>query len=185
MVCPRCIKVVREELGRLGWPPEQVELGEARFSKEIPGKELPRIRKALEENGFELLDDKKQKQVEQLKNLIIEMVHYAPGDRKPHENHSDYIARKLGQEYGYLSNLFSASEQLTIEKYIILQKTERVKELLAYGELSLSEIAYRMDYSSVAHLSAQFKKVTGLTPSHFKKIGDVRRKGLDRVGKGE
>lgn len=178
MVCPRCIKVVREELEKLGLPPEHVALGQVRFSKDPGEHALPRIRKALEENGFELLDDKKQQQVEQLKNLVIEMVHYSPEDRKPHENYSDYIARKMGQDYSYLSNLFSSAENLTIEKYIILQKTERVKELLAYGELSLSEIAYHMDYSSVAHLSAQFKKVTGLTPSHFKKIGEKRRKGL-------
>lgn len=175
MVCPRCVRVVREELERLDLPVGEVELGEAGFSREITDAELAGVRTALEENGFELLDDRKQRQVEQLKQLIIEMIHTGSADKKPHENNSSYIARKLGQDYNSLSSLFSASENLTIEKYIILQKAERVKELLAYGELSLSEIAYQLDYSSVAHLSAQFKKVTGLSPSYFRKIGEKRK----------
>lgn len=175
MVCPRCVRVVREELERLDLPVGEVELGEAGFSRKITDAELAGVRTALEENGFELLDDRKQRLVEQLKQLIIEMIHTGSTDKKPHENNSAYIARKLGHDYNSLSSLFSASENLTIEKYIILQKAERVKELLAYGELSLSEIAYQLDYSSVAHLSAQFKKVTGLSPSHFRKIGEKRK----------
>ncbi|QEC53375.1 AraC family transcriptional regulator [Anseongella ginsenosidimutans] len=175
MVCPRCVKVVREELEKLGLPLKEVELGETSFTRELTNEELGRVRGVLEENGFELLEDSKQRLVAHLKTLIIEMVNTGIPEKKSHENNSDYLARKLGHDYNYLSSLFSTAENLTIERYIILQKIERVKELLAYGELSLSEIAYQLDYSSIAHLSSQFKKVTGLSPSHFKKIGEKRK----------
>lgn len=175
MVCPRCIKVVKEELEKLELPLSEVILGEATFEKNIGEQELARIVTVLEENGFELLEDGRQRLIAQIKTLVIEMVHTGSAGKKPHENNSAYISRKLSHDYSYLSGLFSASENLTIEKYIILQKIERVKELLAYGELSLSEIAYQLDYSSVAHLSSQFKKVTGLSPSHFKQIGEKRK----------
>ncbi|MFS8615281.1 MAG: AraC family transcriptional regulator [Solitalea sp.] len=175
MVCPRCIKVVKEELENLELPVTEVELGEASFQRDITGEELARLATMLEENGFELLEGQRQRLIAQLKTLIIEMVHTGTADKEAHENNSTYLSRKLNQDYNYLSSLFSATENLTIEKYIILQKVERVKELLAYNELSLSEIAYQLDYSSVAHLSAQFKKVTGLSPSHFREIGEKRK----------
>lgn len=175
MVCPRCVKVVKEELEKLNLPVTGVALGEASFQRPVTDAELTRLTDVLEENGFELLADERQRLITRLKTLIIEMVHTGNADKQVHENNSTYLARKLNQEYTYLSSLFSTAENLTIEKYIILQKVERVKELLAYDELSLSEIAYQLDYSSVAHLSAQFKKVTGLSPSHFKRIGEKRK----------
>src|SRR5690606_10848903 len=128
-------------------------LGEAAFGRELSGEELRAVRAALERSGFELLDDQRQRLVERLKQLVIDMVQTGGAEKKQHENNSTYLARELGHDYSYLSNLFSVSENLTLEKYIILQKVERVKELLAYGELSLSEIAWQLDYSSVAHLS--------------------------------
>lgn len=188
MVCNRCIKVVKEELSALGIEPEEVTLGQVRIPSAVPEEKMEQLLGRLEANGFELVSDRKKQLVEQIKTLIIEMIHHDSASppagrqgRNPHENVSRYLADQLGHDYSYLSNLFSATENITIEKYMILQKIERVKELLVYDELSLSEIAWKMEYSSVAHLSAQFKKVTGLTPSHFKKIGRQRRKTLDDI----
>lgn len=178
MVCDRCRRVVAEELQKLGYPVEQVTLGEAEVAAgEI---DLERIREVLEKNGFELLDDRKTQLIEKVKVAIIELVHQA-GEQELHTNTSDYIAEKVGLDYNYLSSLFSSFEGITIEKYLILQRIERVKELLVYDELSLKEIAFKLGYSSVAHLSNQFKKVTGLTPSHFKQVRSERRKTLDKV----
>ena len=178
MVCPRCGRVVREELENLGLQVQQVELGRAVVCSkgELP---LQQIREALEAAGFELLEDQKARLVEQIKNLIIDLVHHHPKELQV--NYSDYIAERIGREYHYLSQLFSQLENVTIERYIILQKIERVKELLVYGELTLSEIAWQLHYSSVAHISSQFKQVTGFTPTEFKKLKG-HRKGLDQVG---
>lgn len=179
MVCNRCVLVVKQELDRLGLPVEDVQLGEIQLAKEITSNERAQIEQALTPLGFELIDDKKSLLIEKIKAIIIELVHHQDSDIK--QNLSDVLSSKLEQDYNYLSGLFSAIEGTTIEKYFIAQKIERVKELLVYGELSLSEIAYQLNYSSVAYLSNQFKKVTGLTPSHFKKVGENRRKPLDEV----
>lgn len=180
MVCDRCKRVVAEELQKLGYTVHQVNLGEAEVSAEEGNPDLEQIREMLEGNGFELLDDRKTQLIEKVKLAVIELVREA-GESDLHINTSDYIAEKLDLDYNYVSSLFSASEGITIEKYLILQRIELVKELLVYDELSLKEIAYKLGYSSVAHLSNQFKKVTGLTPSHFKKIKSEKRKTLDRV----
>jgi AraC family transcriptional regulator len=179
MVCARCVRVVKEELEKLGLEVEDVELGEATVSGEV-NREA--IKAALAQAGFELLEDKKARLVEQIKNFIIWLVQH-PEARN--YNYSDQISEHLGKDYHYLSQLFSASENVTIEKYIILQKIERVKEWLVYDELSLSEMAYELGYSSVAHLSNQFKQVTGFTPTAFKKLKGHNRKALDEVGKRE
>lgn len=180
MVCDRCKRVVAEELQKLGYTVHQVNLGEAEVSASEGNPDLEQIREMLESNGFELLDDRKTQLIEKVKLAVIELVREA-GESDLHINTSDYIAEKLDLDYNYVSSLFSASEGITIEKYLILQRIELVKELLVYDELSLKEIAYKLGYSSVAHLSNQFKKVTGLTPSHFKKIKSEKRKTLDRV----
>lgn len=180
MVCARCNKVVAEELEKLGYQVLQVSLGEAEISKADNVFDIAKIKEVLIANGFELLDDRKTQLIEQIKLAIIDLVH-RQGEADLHINTSDYLAEKLGMDYSYLSSLFSAHEGITIEKYLILQRVERVKELLVYNELSLKEIAYQLGYSSVAHLSNQFKKVTGLTPSYFKEIKDNKRKTIDQV----
>ncbi len=180
MVCDRCNRVVAEELNNLGYTVLQVRLGEAEIATTGKEADLEEIRTVMRENGFELLDDRKTKLIEQVKLVIIELVHQDE-EAELHVNTSDHIAGKLGLDYNYLSNLFSSFEGITIEKYLILQRIERVKELLVYNELSLKEIAYKLGYSSVAHLSNQFKKVTGLTPSHFKQIKTEKRKTIDKV----
>jgi AraC-like DNA-binding protein len=179
MVCNRCISVVRNELDSLHIPVTHIALGEADLGKELSTAETEALRKRLEHHGFELLDDQKSKLIEQIKTVVINLVHYS--EEKIKVNLSDYIAEKVGRDYDYLSSLFSEVEGLTIEKYMILQRIERVKELLVYGELSLSEIAWKTGYSSLAHLSAQFKKVTGLTPSHYREVRDHKRKPLDQL----
>ncbi len=180
MVCNRCIKVVKDEFARLNLNIEKVELGKVVFNSVLQLDQIEEIRKILDENGFELIDDKKSKIIDQIKTLIIEITHYEK-EISASVNSSDYIAKKLGYDYSYLSNLFSSVEGITIEKYIISQKIEKVKELLVYDELSLNEISFQLGYSSVQHLSNQFKKITGLTPSHFKKLKENKRKPLDEV----
>ncbi|MFT3751272.1 MAG: AraC family transcriptional regulator [Agriterribacter sp.] len=179
MVCNRCIMVVRSELEKLGYKPENVTLGEAVLDKNISTEERNNIAKILEPIGFELIDDKKSRIIEKIKNVIIDLVHHQDVELKT--SLSDLLSAALHHDYNYLSNLFSEVEGTTIEKYFIAQKIERVKELLVYDELSLSEIAFRLNYSSVAYLSNQFKKVTGLTPSYFKQIKEEKRKPLDKV----
>jgi len=179
MVCDRCKMVVKAELEKNGLHPQQVELGEVTLDREPSPDEKEQIGRQLGALGFELIDDRKSRLIEKTKTLIIELVHRHDGNLR--ENLSDYLSSHLGHDYKYISNLFSEIEGTTIEKYFIAQKTERVKELLVYDELSLSEIAFRLNYSSVAHLSAQFKKVTGLTPSHFKNLRSIKRKPLDQV----
>ena len=179
MVCDRCIMVVQNELEKLGLDAKNIKLGEVILSKEITSLEKENLSKTLEPLGFEVIDDKKGRIIEKIKNIIIDLVHHQDSDVKT--NLSDVLSDKLHHDYNYLSNLFSEVEGTTIEKYFIAQKVEKVKELLVYDELSLTEIANRLNYSSVAYLSNQFKKVTGLTPSHFKQIKEDKRKPLDKV----
>ena len=178
MVCNRCIQAVEALLKKLEIPYQLLRLGEVELPEKPDAEKERQLKEQLEELGFELLDDGRNKLIEKIKNLIIEQVHYGAEDQR--FNFSSLLSSSLHKDYSYLSNLFSEVEGITIEKYVINQKIERVKELLVYDELSLSEIAYRLGYSSVAHLSNQFKKVTGLTPSHFKKGGGPR-KTLDAV----
>ena len=179
MVCNRCIMVVRQEFEKEGLHPVDVSLGEVELVQEPSASTLQRIGQKLDGLGFEILDDSKKKIIEKIKNIIIEQVHYNKTDNR--FNLSQVLSSTLNKDYSYLSNLFSEVEGTTIEKYFINQKIERVKELLVYDELSLSEIAFQLGYSSVAHLSAQFKKVTGLTPSYFKKPGNKNRQTLDKI----
>jgi AraC family transcriptional regulator len=181
MVCNRCIIVVKQELQKLQIENCNVTLGEVEIHTAPGEQQLAQLRENLAALGFELLDDSRQQLIEKIKNLIVTQVHYA--EEEPMHNFSEILSKALHKDYSYLSNLFSEVEGITIEKYIIKQKIEKVKELIIYDELSLSEIAYKLNYSSVAHLSMQFKKVTGLTPSHFKKVGKNRRKPLDKVEK--
>ncbi|WP_410880688.1 AraC family transcriptional regulator [Myroides sp. DW712] len=179
MVCNRCTLMVQKEIEKLAVTAKSIQLGEVELERALTTAERDALRQALETLGFELIDDKKGQLIEKIKTSIVKLVHYQDNDLKV--NLSDFLGKELEQDYNYLSNLFSEIEGKTIEKYFIAQKVERIKELLVYDELSLSEIAHRLNYSSVAYLSNQFKKVTGLTPSHFKKIRDNRRKPLDEV----
>ncbi|MDX8554403.1 AraC family transcriptional regulator [Tenacibaculum sp. 1B UA] len=179
MVCNRCILVIQNELDKLGVGVKNIKLGEVTLEKELTTQEREYLDKTLLSLGFEIIDDKKRRIIEKIKNLIINLVHHQDSETKV--NLSELLSNELHHDYNYLSNLFSEVEGTTIEKYFIAQKIEKVKELLVYDELSLSEIAFRLHYSSVAYLSNQFKKVTGLTPSHFKKIRKDKRKPLDEV----
>lgn len=179
MVCNRCIMVVNDELEKLGLRPISIELGEVVLNKELSDIQKAQVKTALEKVGFELIDNRKGQLIERAKTLLIELVHRQNNELRT--NLSDYLSQLLGHDYSSLSTLFSEVEGTTIEKFYIAQKIERVKELLVYDELSLSEIAHLLNYSSVAHLSNQFKKITGLTPSHFKQIGAVKRKPLDEL----
>ena len=179
MVCIRCKMVVKEELAKLGLHYTSVELGEAEVLENISVKQHDQIRTALLKSGLELMDDKKSVLIQKIKNVIIELVHYS--EEPLTINFSEYLSEQLHHDYTYLANLFSEVQGTTIEKFLIAHKIERVKELLVYNELNLTEIAYKLHYSSVAHLSAQFKKVTGLTPSHFKQLKNKRRSMLDNM----
>ena len=179
MVCKRCIMVVKEQLERLGLHPVSVELGIAVLPDKVTDETCLAVKAALEPLGFELMDDKKLQVGEQVKEAIIELVHYSDSSLKV--NLSDYLAGKFNRDYSVLSKLFSEITHTTIEKYLIAQKIERAKELLVYGELSLNEIADKLNYSSAAYLSAQFKRITGLTPGYFKKLKENKRKPLDEV----
>jgi len=179
MVCNRCIMVVQNELDKLGIDVKNIKLGEVTIAEKLSPEEKENLEKALVPLGFEVIDEKKSRIIEKIKNIIIDLVHHQ--DNGLTTNLSDVLRSQLHHDYNYLSNLFSEVEGITIEKYFIAQKIEKVKELLVYDELSLSEIAFRLNYSSVAYLSNQFKKVTGLTPGHFRQIGKDRRKPLDKV----
>ena len=179
MVCNRCTAAVKSALDELKFSYTSVELGEVILKTEPSSKQLDALKEKLEQLGFELLDDTKKKLIEKIKTIVIEQVHYRDDDNR--YNLSEILSSKLRKDYSYLSHLFSEVEGITIEKYLINQKIEKIKELLVYDELSLNEIAYQLGYSSVAHLSTQFKKVTGLTPTHFKKLGGIHRKTLDKV----
>ncbi|TCD14846.1 AraC family transcriptional regulator [Pedobacter psychrodurus] len=179
MVCNRCKMVVKAELEKLGFKPLLVELGEVTLADNISADDKSKISENLIHFGFELLEDKKTQIAEQIKTTIINLVHYTNEQLKI--NLSAYLSEQLKLEYTNLSSIFSEIENQTIEKYFIAQKIEKAKEMLTYGELTLSEIAYQLNYSSVAHLSAQFKKVTGITPSVYKAASADRRKMLDEI----
>ena len=179
MVCNRCIMVVQNELDKLDLGVKNIRLGEVTLDEELTDEEKKKLSEVLVRLGFQIIDDKKSRIIEKIKNIIIELVHHQDNDTKT--NLSEVLSNKLHHDYNHLSNLFPEVEGTTIEKYFIAQKIERVKELLVYDELSLSEIAFQLNYSSVAYLSNQFKKITGLTPSHFKQIKEEKRKPLDEV----
>ena len=179
MVSLRCKIVVKEELQRLGLNAVRVELGEVELRSRVSDDVLNQLRKNLASCGLELMEDRTSILIEKIKSTVIEMVHYS--DEAPKMNYSDYISEKLNYDYTYLSNVFSKVKGTTIQQFIIMNKIERVKELLMYGELNLTEISYKLDYSSVAHLSNQFKKITGLTPSEFKQQAEYGRRELELV----
>lgn len=172
MVSLRCKMIVKSELEKLGLHFTIVELGEVEIKEKLSTRKISQLQSALLKSGLELLEDRKSMLIEKIKNIIVEMIHYS--DEPPSINFSDYLSEKVHYDYNYISNLFSEVKGTTIEHYIIAHKIERAKELLIYNELTLTEIAYKLHYSSVAHLSNQFKKVTGLTPSFFKKMKHQR-----------
>lgn len=179
MVCNRCKTAVQNEFEKIGVVPVSIELGEVETSQELTQKQLSELENSLKHIGFELIDDKKSQLIEQIKNEIIRLVHHS--EEIENTNLSTILSSKLHYEYNYLSNLFSEVEGTTIEKYFISQRIEKVKEFLVYDELSLSEIANQMGYSSVAYLSSQFKKVTGLTPTFYKSLKESKRKNIDEL----
>lgn len=179
MVSNRCKMAVKEALKKLGLHFLVVDLGEVDIMETITDEQRSQIKLALHLSGLELMDDKKAMLIEKIKTVIIEMVHYS--DEIIKVNFSDYLSEKLNHDYTYLANLFSEVQGTTIEHFIISHKIERIKELIIYGELNITEIAWKMNYSSVAHLSNQFKKVTGLSPSHFKKMKDKRRSPIEDI----
>ena len=179
MVSLRCKMVVKDELRKLGISYSNISLGQVELAEEINRSQLENIRTALMQSGLELMDDKKSVLIEKIKDVVIEMVHYE--DELPKVNFSDYLTEKLGYNYTYLANLFSETEGTTIEHFIIIHKIERVKELIIYDELNLTEIAWKLHYSSVSHLSNQFKKITGLTPSFFKSLKNKKRSNLENL----
>ncbi len=180
MVSNRCKLPVKDELKKLDLHFRVVDLGEVEIMEDINPEQREELKIALLNCGFELMDDKRAILIEKIKNSIIEMVHYTEELIKV--NFSDYLSKKLNHDYTYLANLFSEVQGTTIEQFIIVHKVERIKELIIYGELNITEIAWKMNYSSVAHLSNQFKKVTGLSPSHFKKLKDKRRTPIEEIG---
>ena len=181
MVCDRCVMIVKQRLHALAIDYCSVELGEVKLNTPINEEQFRKLRDDLHTLGFELLDDRKASTVTQIKSAIIRFIH-CDDDSEMNKKLSVLLTEKLGIDYNYLSALFSAVEGITIEKYVILQRIERAKELLAYNELSLNEIADKLCYSSVQHLSQQFKKVTGLTPSQYKQSKEAGRTPLDKVG---
>ncbi len=180
MVCDRCIMTVEQTLGKLNIPFGKVTLGHAEVLRVINDDELQRLDEELKAVGFELIKDKNARLIEDIKTLVIEYIHYS--DEKDIKiNFSDYLSEKLNKSYSHITGLFSEMENITIEKYLILQKIERVKELISYGEYSFSEIAYKLRYSSIAHLSKQFKQVTGVTLSQYKNNKDKKRKTISSI----
>lgn len=179
MVSNRCILTVEEELKKAGIEYNSVELGIADVEVPVTAKQIDYLREQLEMVGLVLLEDKKIALVEKIKNTVIEMVHHS--DELPKVNHSDYLKEKIGYDYTYLSGIFSEARGMTIQHFVILHKIEKVKDLLVYTDLSLSEISFKMHYSSVAHLSAQFKKITGLTPTYYKELKLMRETTLENV----
>jgi AraC-like DNA-binding protein len=180
MVSNRCKMAVKEELKKLGLHFMVVDLGEVEIMESITMEQRKQLKTELLNSGLELMDDKKAVLIEKIKHVIIEMVHHSEEVIKI--NFSDFLSEKLNHDYTYLANLFSEVQGTTIEQYIISHKVERIKELIIYGELNITEIAWKMNYSSVAHLSNQFKKVTGLSPSHFKQLKEKRRSPIEEIG---
>ena len=181
MVSNRCKMAVKDELKKLGLHFIVVDLGEVDIMENISTDQREQLKTALLVSGLELMDDKKAVLIEKIKNVIIEMVHHTD-DGMIKINFSDFLSEKLNYDYTYMANLFSEVQGTTIEQFIILHKIERIKELIIYDELNITEIAYKMNYSSVAHLSNQFKKMTGLSPSHFKQLKDKRRNSIEQIG---
>lgn len=181
MVCNRCIKVVGEEFDKLGIATRSISLGEVETEQSAENLPLGKIKEVLAVNGFELIEDKKARLIERIKKFIIKIIYEENSNISENHKFSILIEKELGLDYNYLSSLFSSRESITIEQYIILQKIEHAKELLKYGELTLSEIAYKLGYSSVQHLSSQFKKTTGFTASQFKVMTENMRKPLDKI----
>jgi AraC-like DNA-binding protein len=179
MVSNRCKMAVKDELKKLGLHFIVVDLGEVEIMETITPDQREKLKLALINSGLELMDDKRAVLIEKIKNTIIEMVHHS--DEMIKTNFSDYLSEKLDHDYTYLANLFSEVQGSTIEHFIINHKIERIKELIIYDELNITEIAWKMNYSSVAHLSNQFKKVTGLSPSHFKQLKDKRRSQIEDI----
>lgn len=180
MVCSRCIQVVENLLQEQNLAYQSVQMGAAVLMSPATSEEISGLRKALEKEGFQLLDDERARLIERVKNIIIQLVHQQERVTLPIKL-SVMLEEQTGFDYPYLSNLFSETEGITVEKYLITQRVERAKELLAYDELSLGQIADKLGYSSTAHLSAQFKKVTGMTPSKFKQMASDLRKPLDKL----
>ena len=179
MVSLRCKMMVKEELKKLGIKYVAVELGMVEILEDLTQEQREQLKVNLHKSGLELLDNKKSILIEKIKNVITEMIHYS--DELPKVNYSEYISKKLGYDYTYLANTFSEVKGITIQQFIINHKIERVKELLLYDELNLTEISYKLNYSSVAHLSNQFKKVTGLSPSFYKQLGQKRKNNLENL----
>ena len=180
MVSNRCKFAVKEALTKLGLHFIIVDLGEVEIMEELEEEQMEQLKIALLGIGLELIDDKRAILIEKIKNVITEMVHYS--EELPTNNYSDYISEKLNYDYTYLSNLFSEVKGITIQQFIIIHKIERAKELLIYNEFNLTEISYKLNYSSVAHLSNQFKKITGLSPSHFKQLTKHGRNPIEDIG---
>ena len=180
MVSTRCKKTVKTELKKLGLHFIVVDLGEVEIMEDISGEQREHLKIGLLDSGLELMDDKRAILIEKIKNSIIKMVYHPDGIGKI--NFSEFLSETLKLDYTYLANLFSEVQGTTIEQFIIFHKIERIKELIIYDELSITDIAWKMNYSSVAHLSNQFKKLTGLTPSHFKKLKEIRRIPIDKIG---
>jgi AraC-like DNA-binding protein len=179
MVSLRCKILVKEELLKLGLHNVIVDLGVVEILEDISAEQRVQLKKNLIKSGLELLDDKRSILIEKIKNVIIEMIHYS--DELPKVNYSDYVSEKLGHDYTYLANMFSEVKGITIQQFIIIHKIERVKEMLIYDELNLTEISYKLHYSSVAHLSNQFKKITGLTPTFYKQLKNKRKQNLEDI----
>ncbi len=179
MVSLRCILKVKEELKKLGIWYVVVDLGVIEILEEISDEQREQLKINLKKSGLELLDDHKSILIERIKNVVVEMIHYS--EELPKVNFSDYISEKLGYDYTYLSNIFSEVKGITLQQYIITHRIEKVKEMLLYDELNLTEISYRLQYSSVAHLSNQFKKITGLTPSFYKQMKNKRKGNLENL----
>ena len=180
MVCQRCIMVVKQELEKHYLTADTIQLGEITFKEDLSEEQITLLKNGLFVHGFEVLDDRKAMIIEKVKNIIVTIIH-SNEEVDIKRNFSDIIAQQIPIDYNYISSIFSTTEGITIEQFIILQRIERVKELLVYNELSLSEIAYKLGYSNVQHLSTQFKKITGLTPSHFKLVKENKRKSLDQL----
>ncbi len=179
MVSTRCKMVVKDILRKLGYHFILVDLGEVEVMEELSTEQLEELQKSLLMVGLELMDNKKAILIERIKIAIVELVHYT--EDLPAIKFSDYLSQKLNHDYTYMANLFSDVQGITIEQYMIVHKIERIKELIIYGELNITEIAYKMNYSSVAHLSTQFKKVTGLSPSHFKNLKEKKRNPINEI----
>ncbi len=180
MVSLRCKLAVKEELKKMGLHFIVVDLGEVEIMENLSGLQIEELKAALLNSGLELMDDKRAILIEKIKNVITEMIHFT--DELPEKKYSNYISEKLNHDYTYLSNIFSEVKGITIQQFIIIHKVERIKELIIYDELNITEIAWKMNYSSVAHMSNQFKKVTGLSPSHFKQLKDKRRSPIEDIG---